>query len=75
MGRKQHKLLSLRPQIRLVLPRREWGEQDDVCICLHSIFGYLVFSASWLVSMHDPQGPADAAVTSDLFGYSKVDVG
>ena len=46
-------------------------------VCIVSLVSWLLllFDAIWVVSMHDPQDPEDAAVTSDPFGYTKVNGG
>ena len=46
-------------------------------VCIVSLVSWLLllFDAVWVVSMHDPQDPEDAAVTSDPFGYNKVNRG
>ena len=46
-------------------------------VCIVSLVSWLLllFDVIWVVSMHDPQDPEDAAVTSDPFGYNKVNGG
>ena len=46
-------------------------------VCIVSLVSWLLllFDVIWVVSMHDPQDPEDAAVTSDPFGYTKVNGG
>ena len=47
----------------------------SVCIVSWVSWLLLLFDVIWVVSMHDPQDPEDAAVTSDPFGYNKVNGG